>query len=220
MKDKKNKKDRQDTKDKKTDSGSYVSRQAAGGMVAAALLVGFLAGVVFAVFKAPSPGLPPSSPPSQEHPPHDMEDHTRALEAEVLARPDNVEAWVLLGHAYFDAGQNAKAIGAYEKSLELSPANADVLTDLGVMYRRDGRPEKAVESFDRAIAADPSHQTARFNKGIVLLHDLYDHEGAIRAWEELLEINPLAMAGNGQSVDQLVTHYKKHVGKEGGAGGE
>jgi cytochrome c-type biogenesis protein CcmH/NrfG len=209
-----------DKKDKKTDSGSYVSKQAAAGMVIAALFAGFLGGVVFAVFKAPSPALPPSSPPVQGHPPSDIEEHTKSLEAEVLARPDNVEAWVLLGHAYFDAGENAKAIGAYEKSLELSPGNADVLTDLGVMYRRNGKPEKAVEAFDRAIAADPSHQTARFNKGIVLLHDLNDHEGAIRAWEELLEINPLAMAGNGQSVDQLVTHYKKHVRKEGDRGGE
>ena len=191
-------------------------------MVVAALFVGFLAGVVFAVFKAPSPAMPPSSAsaPSQERPLHDMEEHAKALEAEVLAHPDNVEAWVLLGHAYFDAGENAKAIGAYEKSLELGPANADVLTDLGVMYRRDGRPEKAVEAFDRAIAADPSHQTARFNKGIVLLHDLNDHSGAIRAWEELLEINPLAMAGNGQSVDQLVTHYRKHVRKEGDGWGQ
>ncbi len=209
-----------DKQDKKTDSGSYISKQAAAGMAIAALVVGFLGGVVFAVFKTPSPAFPPSSPPAQERPPHDMQEHAKALEAEVLARPDNAEAWVLLGHAYFDAGENAKAIGAYEKSLELSPANADVLTDLGVMYRREGRPEKAVGSFDRAIAADPSHQTARFNKGIVLLHDLNDHEGAIRAWEELLEINPLAMAGNGQSVDQLVTHYKKHVGKEGGGDGQ
>lgn len=41
------------------------------------------------------------------------------------------------------------------------------------------------------------------------MHDLGDREGAIRAWEDLLEINPLAMAGNNQSVDQIVKHFKE-----------
>ena len=67
----------------------------------------------------------------------------------------------------------------------------------------------AIESFDRAAAIDTKHEPARFNKGIVLLHDLKDQNGAIKAWEDLLEINPLAMAGNNQSVDQLIKHYKE-----------
>jgi len=47
------------------------------------------------------------------------------------------------------------------------------------------------------------------NKGIVLLHDLNDLEGAIKAWEELLEINPVAMSPTGQSIDQMVQQMKK-----------
>jgi hypothetical protein len=47
------------------------------------------------------------------------------------------------------------------------------------------------------------------NKGIVLLHDLNDFKGAIEAWEGLLEINPIAMAPNGISIDQMVTQLKK-----------
>jgi tetratricopeptide (TPR) repeat protein len=77
------------------------------------------------------------------------------------------------------------------------------------MYRRSGQARKAVEKFDKAVAVDPNHETARFNKGIVLMHDLGDRDGAVRAWEELLEINPLAMAGNNQSIDQMVKHYKE-----------
>ena len=46
------------------------------------------------------------------------------------------------------------------------------------------------------------------NKGIVLLHDLNDENDAVQAWEELLEINPIAVFGNGQSVDEVVQHYK------------
>ena len=51
-------------------------------------------------------------------------------------------------------------------------------------------------------------ENARFNKGIVLLHDLKDKEGAVAAWEGLLEINPVAVAPNGQSVDELIQQYR------------
>ena len=103
---------------------------------------------------------------------------------------------------------------ADRKSLELNPDNANVWTDLGVMYRRSDNPKKALECFNRAADADPTHEVSRFNKGIVLLHDLNDMEGAIKAWEELLKINPFAMAGNGQSVDEIVKQFKQRMNEQ------
>ncbi len=195
---------------KQPTSSSNMTKQTAAILAFAAFAAGFLSGVVFTIFKMPSPTITASQPVQGDQAASKAQ-MAKALEAEIATDPNNVQAWIQLGHVYFDSGQHEKAIEAYEKSLELSPGNADVLTDLGVMYRRNGQPQKAIESFDRAMVADPEHQTALFNKGIVLMHDLNDQEGAIRSWERLLEINPLAMAGNGQSVDQLVTHYKKHV---------
>ncbi|MDZ7596959.1 MAG: tetratricopeptide repeat protein [Desulfobacterales bacterium] len=104
----------------------------------------------------------------------------QVLEAEAAANPQNAEAWVQLGNAYFDADQYQKAIDAYEKSLVIDPGNPNVLTDLGVMYRRNKQPEKAVEMFSRAMAADPRHEVSRMNKGIVLLYDLEGRVGGCR----------------------------------------
>ncbi|UCE51370.1 MAG: tetratricopeptide repeat protein, partial [Desulfobacterales bacterium] len=98
----------------------------------------------------------------------------------------------------------------------LQPNNANVWTDMGVMYRRSGKPQEAIKAFDKAIEADSKHEVSRFNKGIVLLHDLKDEQGAIRAWEDLMKVNPFAMAPNGQSVDQMVTQMKKQVNRQGG----
>jgi tetratricopeptide (TPR) repeat protein len=72
------------------------------------------------------------------------------------------------------------------------------------MYRRNGQPVKALEVFDKAIALDPRHEQSRFNKGIVLRYDMNDREGAVKAWEDLLKINPNAMAPNGLPVSEAI----------------
>jgi cytochrome c-type biogenesis protein CcmH/NrfG len=192
--------DRKNTKDAPT-----ITKKTAMTLAAVTFVLGFFAGVGFAVYKSNlTSGVASNSSTAM-----DYAQKAKALEAEVINNPENTEAWIQLGHVYFDTNKYDLAIVAYEKSLELNPSNADVLTDLGIMYRRSGQPRRAIEKFDKAVAVDPKHETARFNKGIVLMHDLGDRDGAIRAWDDLLEINPLAMAGNKQSVDQMVKHYKE-----------
>jgi len=117
--------------------------------------------------------------------------------------------------AAMDPGKESR-IAMLEKVVRENPedgATWKVLGDLYFMYRRSGNSKKALESFDRAISADPKHETARFNKGIVLLHDLNDEKSAVAAWRGLLEVNPLAMAPNGQSVDELIKHFEEHEEK-------
>ena len=122
--------------------------------------------------------------------------------------PDNVNAWTQLGHFYFDTAQPEKAIQAYEKSLELDGSRPDVWTDLGVMYRRNGDPTQAVKCFDRALALNARHEVALFNKGVVLMHDIKDAQGALKAWEKLVEVNPNAQTPNGQSVKSMIEQVK------------
>ncbi len=180
----------------------------------ACLVIGFLAGIVFSVYKLPGAamtggggGQQTAAGPGEMTP--EQARVLLSLEREVATNPDNVQAWTQLGHVYFDTDQPQKAIEAYDKSLALEPDNPDVLTDQGVMYRRIGDAAKAVAAFERAIALNPRHETARFNKGIVLLYDLHDKEGGLKVWEELLEINPGAYAPNGQLVREIVAEIRK-----------
>ena len=189
-----------------TGSGQYVKRQTLMTSVVIALMVGFFGGMVFGVYKSGS-GLPTGAP-GGVNPNAGRAGMLARLEERVRANPRDVEAWVQIGHINFDNQQHAAAIEAYEKALAIEPRNAPVLTDLGIMYRRNGDPNEAIRRFDQAIAVDPKLENAHFNKGIVMRYDLKDREGAIRAWEELLKVNPLAMAPNGQSVDQLLTEFK------------
>ena len=179
-----------------------------------ALVVGFLGGVVFGVYKTGSDKpiqKPMVSQPAEKGQDVSVESATQIFQLEKMTKenPDDAAAWTSLGNLYFDTGNHQKAIEAYTRSLALNPNNANVITDLGVMYRRSGQPKKAIESFDEAAKIDPKHETALFNKGIVLMHDLNDLDGAIQSWEELLKRNPAATSPSGQPVKDLVEKMKQ-----------
>lgn len=187
--------------------GTQVSRQTLITSVVIALMVGFFGGLVFSAYKSTTNLPAPSGAAAPRE--QQLAIMLSALEDKVRANPQDAASWIQIGNIHFDADRPREAIAAYEKALALEPGNAEVLTDLGIMYRRAGDPHEAVRRFDQAIGANPKLENPRFNKGIVLLNDLNDRAGAIKAWEDLLAINPLARAPNGQSLDELITHYKE-----------
>lgn len=164
------------------------------------LIVGFLSGVVYSVYNAPPAQQQAAVAPQSQQ---DSQAIT-ALELETQTHPENVQAWVRLGHAYFDSDQPAKAIEAYTRALDLMPGDTNVMTDMGVMYRRVGKPEKAIETFDAVLALNPRHEQARFNKGVVLLNDFKDQDSALAEWRKLLEINPMAKAPSGAPLGEII----------------
>jgi cytochrome c-type biogenesis protein CcmH/NrfG len=199
---------------KKQTNSATIKKETMWLIASIALVVGFLGGVVFGVYKTGSDKPIRKSMVSQTAEKDQSASVERAaqilqLEKMTKENPKDVASWTNLGNLYFDNGNFQKAIAAYTKSLELHPNNADVLTDLGIMYRRAGQPKKAVESFDKAAKVDPKHETALFNKGIVLMHDLNDFDGAIQAWQELLKRNPAATSPSGQSIKDLVERLKE-----------
>jgi len=180
-------------------------------------IIGFLSGVAFTIYKSAPPATQVASSGSNSDSDHvHPEDNEKQqailnLEAEVTRDPENHQAWTRLGHLYYDSQQPEKAIGAYTQSLELHPGDANILTDLGVMYRRSNQPQKAMDSFNEAIANDSAHQQARFNKGIVLMFDLDDPQGAIASWEEVLKINPEATASDGSPLSDFIEKVKADI---------
>ena len=199
--------------EKKDKIEGYVKKETLLIVSVIMLIIGFLGGVVLTVYKSgPSLSVQQQAQnPTKEEAQtisNEMAARIFELEKKTSASPDDLDDWIELGHLYFDSNNFDKAIWAYNKSLELDPNNADVLTDLGVMYRRIGKPEEAIKSFDKAIELNPNHEIARFNKGIVLMHDLNDIEGAVKAWEELVKLDPEAKTPSGQSVKDMIQRFK------------
>ena len=186
-----------------------------------ALVVGFFAGEIFDLFepRRPTTGVQQSQQGQQpfQRPtltPEQERSKILELEKRVAANPDDGEAWNELGHLYLHDNQPKQGILAFKRVLDLNPNNAHAWTDLGIMYRQNKEPVEAVAAFDKAIEIEPRSEEPRYRKAAVLMQDLNDPQGAIKAWEELLKVNPSATLGKGQSLREMVEGLKKQS-KEG-----
>ncbi len=183
----------------------YVTLNTALIIGLAGLIVGFIAGNIYSLYKSGSMG-PRQANISSSSQSISTEQSARmlVLEREVENNPKNLAAWLDLGNLYFDTHKYQNSIGAYTKYLNLNPNNADVWTDLGIMYRRSKNPAEAISCFDKAIEWDPQHEQAFFNKGIVQFYDLGNREAAMQTWQELIQINPNFRTPEGQTIKEFV----------------
>jgi hypothetical protein len=156
---------------------------------------------------APSAGMPgnmPGSMPGQGGDTPPLMDQAKAMEDKAAKNPNDPAAWAQLGDTYFDTGLSGRAVAAYQKSLALKPNQPDVWTDMGVMLRAEGQPQEALKAFEQAMSIDPKHEQSRLNQGVVLLYDMKDKAGALKAWQGLLALNPQARMPDGKSVADAV----------------
>jgi cytochrome c-type biogenesis protein CcmH/NrfG len=193
-----------------TESGipaNYVKKETMLLVATICLLVGFVGGIVFTVFKTGSSG--PETVSSQQ--PQISAEQSRmalALEQEVSRNPDNVGAWIELGNLYFGMSEHEKSIRSYRRALDLDPSNAHVWTDMGVMYRDSGQSQQALESFAKAMELDPNLMQPRFNTGVVYFFDIGQQEAGLEIWEKMARENPTLTAPNGQPLRAFIDHYR------------
>jgi len=131
-------------------------------------------------------GAAPEEPPP---PPVDMA-RVQRLETEIKNNPKNVEALTDLGNIHFDQKQYPQAIDLYRKVMELQPSNVEVSTDIGTALFYSNRFDEAIAQFKKTLQLEPNHPRALFNLGVALLHGKNDAQGAIQAWEKLVQNNP------------------------------
>lgn len=190
------------------DTTGFVKKQTLYLAVLAALIVGFVGGVAFSVYKTPAAGNPQDA---------DQQQQAAAMIAEMEKasekNPQDGTVWVQLGHAYFDTNQAEKAIAAYTKALALLPGDVNVMTDLGVMYHQNKQHQKAIELFDQVLKINPEHEQARFNKGVVLLTGLNNRQAALAEWKILVKQHPMAAAPSGKMVGDLIEQMEKEPAK-------
>lgn len=171
-------------------------------LAAVCLLVGIAAGWLSRGSQAPPVSVAQTAAASIPIPP-DLSVQTSAAQAQsaadqqaapLLAQlkndPSNAELLATLGNVYYDGGQYPRAIEFYQRSLRITPDNANVRTDLGTAYWYRGDPDTAIAEYQKALSSVPNQANALFNMGIVKWRGKKDVNGAIAAWQKLLDTNP------------------------------
>lgn len=151
--------------------------------------------------RAPDASRPPVASvgqpaPSTVHPPIDamsgegqeverLRAQVAAMEARLVASPDDPRLMTAVGNLYFDAGRWVEAKSWYERVIDHDGRDPDVLTDLAVVYRKLKQSDRSLELLDRALEVSPNHWQALYNKVVVLGVDLHREDLAVRALDQL-----------------------------------
>jgi cytochrome c-type biogenesis protein CcmH len=117
---------------------------------------------------------------------------TQRLAARLSANPTDADGWAMLGRSYMAMGQEAEAVAAFARVVELRPNDANALTDyadlLAVQNGRqlEGEPMKLIE---RALKIEPDNLkalalagTAAYNRG--------DYARAAQLWDRAASSAP------------------------------
>ena len=125
----------------------------------------------------------------------DMAADETGLIAEATA---SEQEWTVAGNLYFDWMQRQpdvlratwaqKAIGAYQKALDMNPMNLDVRTDMAIAYMYDPQNSMmAIQETNKVLEQDSLHIQANFNRGI-MLSQINRTEQAIEQFEKVKRI--------------------------------
>jgi len=83
----------------------------------------------------------------------------------VKKSPGLAKAYLNLGVAYADAGNDDQALRSYEKAIGLDNNYAEAYSNRGVIYMKMGNHEKALADFNRAIELNDAYLNAFHNRG-------------------------------------------------------
>jgi cytochrome c-type biogenesis protein CcmH len=134
-------------------------------------------------------GTPAALETAARQMPATLPDAIAQLEAELQRNPQQVEGWRLLGRAYADGQQPAKARDAYAHAAQLAPEDPDILAE-AAEARALAAPQRifdpqAVALLQHALQVQPQHQRARWFLGIAQ-RQAGKPADAAKTWEPLL----------------------------------
>jgi cytochrome c-type biogenesis protein CcmH len=150
-------------------------------------------------------GTPGGLEPAATQVPATLPDAIAQLVAELQRNPQQVEGWRLLGRAYADGQQPAKARDAYAHAAQLASEDPDILVE-AAEARALAAPQRifdpqAVALLQHALQAQPQHQRARWFLGIAQ-RQAGQPADAAKTWEPLLaQVDPKTAAPLRAQID-------------------
>jgi cytochrome c-type biogenesis protein CcmH/NrfG len=114
----------------------------------------------------------------------------RKLEDALKADPKNFEALRELGNIRYDERNFTEAAALYARALEVKPDDVNVRSDRGGALLQGKHIDEAIGELNTVLSKDPTHPQALYILGIALLEGKSDREGALAAWNKLVQSHP------------------------------
>jgi len=137
-------------------------------------------------------------------------DYARALEAwsRVTEVSPSAHAWTVRGMCEQQLGDDAQAIAAYDRAIELDPRHYPAWLNRGLSYVHLDRHEEAFRTFDRAARLRPTDPVAHVNRGGAAV-SLGRHADALDDYARAIQLDPddaYAYAARGHLLEKLGRH--------------
>jgi cytochrome c-type biogenesis protein CcmH/NrfG len=132
----------------------------------------------------------PKEMPTLDDLQHMADKKAAPLLAKLKSDPKNPQLWNQVGLTYKSAHQFKEAAGYFEKSLQYDPKNLGVRADYASCMYYAGDVDGALAQLNQSLAYDPKHAGTLMNIGIIKWRGKNDVEGAVAAWEKLLQYHP------------------------------
>jgi tetratricopeptide (TPR) repeat protein len=158
---------------------------------------------------APGMATDAAQQPTPEQLAHMADKQAEPLLQKLQSRPKDASLLSSIGNVYYDARQYDRAIEYYRKSLKIQPANVDVRSDMATCLWYRNEPDAAIAEFEKSLKYNPQHASTLYNMGVVMWQGKSDPQGAVRAWERLLQTNP--NYENKARVMELIARARQHA---------
>lgn len=132
--------------------------------------------------------------------PDAFEKTVRILRRVLDEDPNVIDAWFMLGNAYFRAGKWQEAIAQYRRALDLKPDYDLAVINIATSYRNLGDDDAALAGYEHYLRIDPKDAYVRYQVGEIYL-DRGDLAQAESRFREALDLDPaVAQARNALGV--------------------
>ena len=165
----------------------------------------------------PTTQMPPKETPTLDDLKRMADKQAAPLLAKLKSDPKNPQLWNQVGLVYKSAHQFKEAAGYFEKSLQFDPKNLGVRADYASCLYYTGDVDGALAQLNQSLTYDPKHAGTLMNIGIIKWRGKNDVDGAVAAWEKLLQYHPDFPQKD--LVQQMLTQAKNTKVASGGQKG-
>jgi len=167
------------------------------------LLILLLIGIFFLVgLNNKQPAATPQANDSS-----DVQQRLAQWQQKVAQNPNDVDALIELGFAYYDSFRFKEAVANFEKAVNLAPNNAEAVAALGLGYESLNRPNDALQQYDRALALKADFDFPKVRKARLLAEAKGEYAQAAQLLQEVVDKMPIGVEKT--KLKQKVAEYEQ-----------